>query len=347
MPDGIPTTDVLSPALRVPPEILAEIFGHFNSDSFPRMDGPHSPILLGLVCRYWRDVALSTPTLWSSLLISSPTSTRRLRELLLLWLERSTNAPLSFKFKSKGKGSPDLVLLDTLLSHRCRWLHASITVPLHDFALISAGVSDSSLPLLKSLEMHPSFAPDGNETVRPLRDGSAPQLTRLVLGEKLIVSTILDGVPWAQLTHLRGHCLYIYEVHDLFSMAPRLVYCNVYMMEDRGERHSPQPGSIVMPHLRALSLRTHRYADQDWFCPVLCPTLALPALELLRIACFPFGATELEHLRNFLDRSACHLKELQLPNLSTGSVRDEARKTLGKLADTIVFGARGHHLDKI
>ncbi|KAJ7609031.1 hypothetical protein FB45DRAFT_703426, partial [Roridomyces roridus] len=63
---------VVSPVRRTPPEVLAEIFSwtlpssdELEGCSSVRMKMEKSPWTLGQVCRRWRAIALSTPSLWS------------------------------------------------------------------------------------------------------------------------------------------------------------------------------------------------------------------------------------------------------------------------------------------
>ncbi|KAJ7609005.1 hypothetical protein FB45DRAFT_707482, partial [Roridomyces roridus] len=61
---------ILSPLRRVPPEILAEIFswtlpGPDDGFALAGRKVKHSPWILGHICRRWRAIALSTPSLWS------------------------------------------------------------------------------------------------------------------------------------------------------------------------------------------------------------------------------------------------------------------------------------------
>lgn len=55
---------VLAPIKKVPVEILSKIFLSGDFGGFVKLEAPH---LLTLVCRRWRDVAISMPALWSSL----------------------------------------------------------------------------------------------------------------------------------------------------------------------------------------------------------------------------------------------------------------------------------------
>ncbi|KAK7434207.1 hypothetical protein VKT23_020337 [Stygiomarasmius scandens] len=97
---------LLSPSLRLPPEILSEIFVFcLPEDRNPVCSVSQAPLLLGLVCRSWREVCLSTPRLWSAVHVVLPTGGeitsmcttvdgRRLG--VEAWLDRSGSLPLSF-----------------------------------------------------------------------------------------------------------------------------------------------------------------------------------------------------------------------------------------------------------
>ncbi|TDL25754.1 hypothetical protein BD410DRAFT_606722 [Rickenella mellea] len=81
---------------RLPPELWSNIF--LDCLPFhPSFAALKAPLLLTHVCRHWRDVALSTPTLWSNISltggIESITDTTLIR--FDMWLERSRSCPLS------------------------------------------------------------------------------------------------------------------------------------------------------------------------------------------------------------------------------------------------------------
>ncbi|KII85593.1 hypothetical protein PLICRDRAFT_116136, partial [Plicaturopsis crispa FD-325 SS-3] len=83
--------NILSPCRRLPAELLSEIF----TFCLPPMVTPHSdtaPLLLTLVCRKWRAIALSTPRLWASICVgltddTGPTKVEQ-------WLGRAGSLPL-------------------------------------------------------------------------------------------------------------------------------------------------------------------------------------------------------------------------------------------------------------
>ncbi|KAJ7762569.1 hypothetical protein B0H16DRAFT_1688154 [Mycena metata] len=82
------------PILTLPVEIMTEIFLHClpNHPLYPRK--AVAPMLLGRICRQWRNIACSTPRLWAQLVVSSrrgPSFELLLRE----WLRRARATPLS------------------------------------------------------------------------------------------------------------------------------------------------------------------------------------------------------------------------------------------------------------
>ncbi|KAF9447525.1 hypothetical protein P691DRAFT_649108, partial [Macrolepiota fuliginosa MF-IS2] len=59
---------LISPARRLLPEILQEIFFHCLPTAHnTTMSAKEPPLVLGRVCSRWRQIAYSTPRLWSSI----------------------------------------------------------------------------------------------------------------------------------------------------------------------------------------------------------------------------------------------------------------------------------------
>ncbi|KAJ7177100.1 hypothetical protein C8R46DRAFT_48468, partial [Mycena filopes] len=54
------------PVLTLPNEVVSEIFLQ-TVDGFTSLRGRASPVYLGHICQRWRDIVLSTPSLWSSM----------------------------------------------------------------------------------------------------------------------------------------------------------------------------------------------------------------------------------------------------------------------------------------
>ncbi|KAJ7470992.1 hypothetical protein FB451DRAFT_324350 [Mycena latifolia] len=87
------------PVLTLPTEIVSEIFTHFVPvyPACPPLVGLLSPSTLGQVCRKWRQIAISTPSLWRAIRLDLDNRINRPTQLRLLdtWLERSRTSPLS------------------------------------------------------------------------------------------------------------------------------------------------------------------------------------------------------------------------------------------------------------
>ncbi|KIM36437.1 hypothetical protein M413DRAFT_78173, partial [Hebeloma cylindrosporum] len=64
---------LISPARRVPPDVLQEIFIHTLPTTHNALIDPDEcPMSLTSICSAWRSVALSTPYLWSTIHIPMP-----------------------------------------------------------------------------------------------------------------------------------------------------------------------------------------------------------------------------------------------------------------------------------
>ncbi|KAJ7058508.1 hypothetical protein C8F01DRAFT_1255659 [Mycena amicta] len=286
----------LPPALSLPPEILSEIFLHLPVE-FPAVCGRNSPLVLGLVCTYWRNVALSTPTLWSSFTIDEDTYPQSVDnkyhddmlqwqlELLALWLERSGGAALSFEYSSITNATltPSPSLLHELLRHAQRWKHVAFFVSLD--VLDSMNATTPHTPLLNHLTISPYSLATLRESQRFTLAGDALQLTHVVLGECFVPSVM--GLPWSQLTHIHGRCLYEHECIYILRLAVNLIHCDMHIVHG-GDVHPDVP--IVLSHLRRLEISFLHISD------------ALMEKGDLRL------------VTSLISRSNCVLRELRLCN---------------------------------
>ncbi|KZP25040.1 hypothetical protein FIBSPDRAFT_929587 [Athelia psychrophila] len=117
---------------RVPREILSEIFLYFRPDEQTR-DTPdlrRSIILISHVCQSWRNVALSTPQLWSTIIVNlGPRDAQRKLDCAKAWIERSRQYPLSISISClmpNRSAKAWKELLDILIPHSHRWRSAKI-----------------------------------------------------------------------------------------------------------------------------------------------------------------------------------------------------------------------------
>ncbi|KAF8961817.1 hypothetical protein BDZ97DRAFT_1827286 [Flammula alnicola] len=162
---------ILSPARRLPPDVLREIFYHcLPTYRNPIMSASEAPVLLTHICSIWRSIALSSPRIWAKLYIpiaadfrttyiSRREYTETLNtqeeefvqvmktrcEVVKQWLSRSGSCPLSLSISYSCSGhqninweeppySKDLPdeLFRILLSFCDRWSNIEISMP-HNF----------------------------------------------------------------------------------------------------------------------------------------------------------------------------------------------------------------------
>ncbi|KAJ7748001.1 hypothetical protein B0H14DRAFT_3513916 [Mycena olivaceomarginata] len=98
---------LISPLRRIPQDVLLDIFSScLPSGHNALIDAAEAPLLLGRVCRHWRDVTYSTPMLWSSIHIPCIDFLYAPPDMIQAWRERWR----------RGSSDPPLVLYLSLFS---------------------------------------------------------------------------------------------------------------------------------------------------------------------------------------------------------------------------------------
>ncbi|KAF9245390.1 hypothetical protein BU15DRAFT_41190 [Melanogaster broomeanus] len=82
-----------SPIQSVPIELLSEIFTWASHSSDDIHDAISQPITISHTCRHWRQVSLSTTSLWTTIFLALPLSKHQLTRTIA-WIFRSRNRPL-------------------------------------------------------------------------------------------------------------------------------------------------------------------------------------------------------------------------------------------------------------
>ena len=180
---------------QVPTEVMTNIFiDASRNSSLTDEDGP-APLIISSVCRSWRDIALETPVLWSSIEFHTGGLVwvhEHFLSTLKRYLKRSRQHPLFI-----AGSPPDKKVLDALIRHSERWRELHLF--LHPSLLPRFNKVKGRVPLLEVLSLdtmchhprdywHGSFI-DGFE--------SAPALTNLTLSFELWRDI---HVPWDQIT---------------------------------------------------------------------------------------------------------------------------------------------------
>ncbi|EIW78525.1 hypothetical protein CONPUDRAFT_145722 [Coniophora puteana RWD-64-598 SS2] len=321
----------------LPPEILAEVFTHTLAPCpYVEPSVSCSPIVLVRVCRRWRDVALATPRLWSSLHVSlskvyqscwtgyshwlmrakaAPTSLRILCDVDPTSLDPTQHTQLSSRLEPLISRCSNVCLhgipIDGLLSHVPKLTHLELSGSQRNVARTSFAVSNI-VPRLTSASLHfMAYEVDDHQS-----------LARFQL-------------PWMQLTDLRVHFILLSSTMFLtiIGMCPSLtVLCAscVSTTDDvelgrHVHRHGGLDECISHPTLRHLEMKVLRPR-----LDVLFSALELPALRILDLS-FCLRERDIwphEEFAAFVRRSECTLDTLTIRQNKTAHPFKEAYERL-------------------
>jgi hypothetical protein len=186
---------LLSPIRRLPPELLGEIFRYCLPQNYDEK-GAHKAVMLpSHVCKHWRDVALSTPTLWTNIVLRVTDETFESRvALVTAWFSRSGGLPLSFTLEGQENVLP---ILSFLLQYCNRWQYINLSVPSETLRCLEA--AKGHLKGLETMVINDRYIwlRDTSYSVEHIFE-SAPRLRKVSLNSRFVWN---DG-SWAQLTEL-------------------------------------------------------------------------------------------------------------------------------------------------
>lgn len=305
----------------VPVEILGEIFRHCVEGSaangwpfgYISPDRRRAPLLLCQVCAHWRQVAISTPVLWSKF---SAQSTRSLpSKFIQLWLDRSQTHPLSFHLAQWEPSQVGLLphahsILKLFFPHFSRCCDLFIVL---DDTLVRQLLS---IPT-KDKNSVESFTLDTNICTKEFIDQipdlirSFTNIHRLSIRESSAAAVPLLTIPWSQLTHVELHFrLPVKTVAVILARCVQIEEFTVdYLWPEPGLGSSPP---ILLRHLRSLHIRCCCHPDAALCCTEeLLQYLTLPALRQFKFCHGHHPATWGRVIfPEFLVRSSCPLESL-------------------------------------
>ena len=122
-----------APIYRLSAEMLSEIFVDCLASEFGLACTTNAPLLLGLVCKTWRNVSLRTPELWASVELKVSILENQVARRLEEWFDRSGVLPISFRLRigcplRRREGLSDIIAI--LCQYSERWRRICIGVPL-------------------------------------------------------------------------------------------------------------------------------------------------------------------------------------------------------------------------
>ncbi|KAF7300162.1 hypothetical protein MKEN_01339700 [Mycena kentingensis (nom. inval.)] len=270
-----------------------------------------APLALSAVCTQWRSVALSTPLLWSTLILDC-NSVRSPDELVALWLQRAGDVALTLHIRLPVTNvDPDLVV-QRLLECARRWKRVTVQTCGVKFPL-----DGLRLPL-ENLESFGIF--HGYTESQEATEASkivAPNLRELAIDR--VPSQTSTVLPVHQLTALELYGPFLAPTIEFLRHTPNLETLRITQVTLDAESPSTHPQCVLLPNLTVFE---DGYLERPTANNVsLLPYLTLPALVDLRLSFVPVATDELDRLSNLLTRSGCTLRVLSIRNTHVASVR--------------------------
>ncbi len=204
---------LLAPVHRPPRDILVEIFRWAAHRPKNSLDVTKGVWPLGQVCGWWRDIVLTSPVLWSVVILDSP-YTRHSVDILTRHFRRSAQFPLWIAVTTRDS-TIDGRVFDMVIEKSGLWKMMDICAYSKDLAKLSS--VSGKIPLLEELYVFP----EDNVHFSTDALSSAPSLRRVDL-EPLKISQL--PVNATLLTHFSGtlrhltDVRYIAQVHTLVDI---------------------------------------------------------------------------------------------------------------------------------
>ncbi|KAF5343423.1 hypothetical protein D9758_011811 [Tetrapyrgos nigripes] len=316
---------LLAPIRRLPPELLARIFGFCckESKANEKMDCP--VVRLSQVCAGWRELARTTSSLWTHIsvdLSDCEYSIQRVLSMVDTHLSLSKQSPLHISLVLPVTSDDARAVLRAFVPESMRWETVTLDVDRCHLLDTEFTAIKDRLPLLRQLELWPTstgtFDTESAATVDSF--SSAPNLRSLQLGvlddggEIYLASTEIR-VPWTQL-----HDLTLW-VHRPMAIRERLMSASeartVTIERCYGPAEDAAEAEPVVHFMRSLTISVDKW---DRNLTVFLRLLVLPQLTSLCLSgvepMYPDTELHLSDIQTFLIRSGCNLTSLSLVSLS-------------------------------
>ncbi|KAJ7685676.1 hypothetical protein DFH06DRAFT_48825 [Mycena polygramma] len=316
----------------LPFEILAKIF----VDCLPEVDfaTPNptiAPLLLCGVCHRWREVALATPMLWSSLAFDAvhlATEDESTVDLYRRWLSRAKKSPLSLSFQEKedtwtalrsrlflrspGTGCK---LLEDVALLSLQWQKLELDIKIAEFFLSSKRVLEVDFSSLERLII---LAGPYATLDLPISLCAGPRLHEIFIPAYRMVQP--TQIPWAQLTTFHTGHISLPSCFEVLSNASNLV--NGAFDID----HHPRLPVVPLPnlssaHLQSLEVTGMTVDSADQKSMSILNFLTMPALKNLTLQFTrpsessqrnAWNRSHVSPLLSFISRSSLQLHSLAL-----------------------------------
>ncbi|KAJ7601142.1 hypothetical protein C8J56DRAFT_880671 [Mycena floridula] len=263
----------LAPIRRLPGDMLRDIFvSCLPMNKAADIAITDAPLLLGRVCRSWRELAMSTPQLWASIHVRfaenlDSTTVQRLCDEAQTWIARSGICPLTVKVGNSGCTSPILVkFIQSLTRFSTRWR----SIELEAAAVWLTPLMSLSKNGVPRLEKFSHSELRHRDTMKEFTDCERLWLSSAILGGEQLRDLTLQNpmvanpdvlamskIRFGQLTRLTlevGRRTTLEFVADIFNRCPNLIACCVTITDRMPQGHpATNEGHFTPMNLPCLS----------------------------------------------------------------------------------------------
>lgn len=296
---------------KLPPEVVCYIFqlcmpepGLFSNDSDNNLSSTELPIplILGAVCKTWKQIAWSTPHLWS--IISVDANKVDLQEECCNVeesLRRSGQIPLSIRIIASDRDNFDYPwyyrLIEIINQHSTRWRVLDLRIPGRHWCLFSGNSQTSSI--LQVLRLDDTSHDLDEKEFHVCNATPSPAEVKINLRHVHFMSV---DIKWDYVTRLELSGLQFDEWLNILQLANRLKYCRLKGLIEM-EHISPPVNPYVHSSLQELVFDSR--SDED----ILLDEVNFPALRHFAWK-EAFGILPISTISSLLRRSCCLLREL-------------------------------------
>ncbi|KAF7371144.1 hypothetical protein MSAN_00749800 [Mycena sanguinolenta] len=308
---------IVSPLRRMPLEVLADIFSWtlpslHDACSFGGPDVAQSPWLLTQISSRWRALALSTPSLWTRVVIDYTCASAPVMAVVEAQIHLAKKLNIHFYGHPKTESGPQLQMFELLTKHSLRWEELCIGITSEMVPLLTA--FRDRIPSLKRFWVQWE---DSHTAVQSLDCfQTAPSLVDFGINHEEHHFVPIT-VPVQQLT--RYQLTGSWRRHlTILKLAQNLVEAHIEIDFNDEELEPPKAGLINLPHLRRLFVSHSEVLDN----------LELHGLEGLALWVHEEQADDIvHHFESFFSHSECPLRRLCL----RGSDAHATAQILGKI----------------
>ncbi|KAJ7685705.1 hypothetical protein DFH06DRAFT_1159175 [Mycena polygramma] len=285
-----PKSTALNPLVhRLPVELTAEFFLHcLPENDFVVPRSTTAPLLLCHTVRRWRNIALATPRLWSSLYLNFNCFRMLARfterdgvDFFSSWIRNAGNTSLSIEIRPPPGDvyQPDVQAVLAIIGERAaQWKNMRLWFSIQHFYLRDIFPIDKDFPRLEKLlvDKHFVLSPPRFFALLPRLD-----VLRELHLDHFDEPTVLTAAQWTQITAfsatdiLFSHCL------DVLEFGRNLVRC-IFHVAPTHFGLEPEELRTVTSNLQVLTLNESRSSSAPLHM-VLLQCLTLPSLKRLQL----------------------------------------------------------------